>query len=264
MSPFSSGLVNRPDAVGGAAEIAEKRLLPCGLTDSGGAEEENGFFGGAVDVTGGRSFCANSPDGAAVGEEGPFVNIPARDEEDAAAAPKMDGTCPCASLLVSGLSLDRESCCVVLNTPEKGLCVLDSAFGNTLSPRDWPHSGFGATGVSLDWNRLDCPSPVWPASVGGAIPKSPGAAATGSSFLPNMFPPAAVAGGGLNTDSNGDEEDFGAEAAAAAVEVWKGLKGDAEGAEREGVEVEDVADEGIGGIPKRPPDDVENPDGGED
>ena len=263
MSPFSSGLVNRPDAVGGAAEIDEKRLLPGGLKDSGGAEEENGFFGGAVDVAGGRSFCANSPDGAAVGAEGPFVNIPARDEEDAA-APKMDGPCPCASLLVSGLSLTRESCCVVLNTPEKGLCVLDSALENTLSPLDWPHSGFGATGVSRDWNRLDCFSLAWPASVGGAMPNSPGAT-TGSCFRPNMFPPVAMAGGGLNTDSNGDEDDFGVDAgAAAAVEVWKGLKGDADGAEREGVEVEGVADDGIGGIPKRPPDDVENPDGGED
>ena len=30
------------------------------------------------------------------------------------------------------------------------------------------------------------------------------------------------------------------------------------------VEVEGAADDGIGGIPKRPPDDVANPDGGED
>ena len=94
MSPFSSDLLNTPDPVGGAVEIVEKRLLSGGLAVSGGTEEENGFFGGAVDFAGGRSFCANSPDGAAVGAEGPFVNIPARDEEDPAAAPKMDGPCP--------------------------------------------------------------------------------------------------------------------------------------------------------------------------
>ena len=143
------------------------------------------------------------------------------------------------------------------------MLLLYSAFGNTLSPLDWPHSGFGATGVSCDWNRLDCLSLVWPASFGGTMPNSPGAA-TGSSFLPNMFPAVAMAGGGLNTDSNGDDKDFGVDAAAAAVDVWKGLKGDADGARREGVEVEWVADDGIGGIPKRPPDDVENPVDGED
>ena len=79
-----------------------------------------------------------------------------------------------------------------------------------------------------------------------------------------MFPPAAVAAGGLNTDSNGDEDDVEVDVVAAAfVDIWKGLKGEADGAEAEGIEVEVVAD-GIGGIPKRPPVDVENPDCGED
>ena len=118
-------------------------------------------------------------------------------------------------------------------------------------------------------NKLDCLSLGDAASV-AALLNSPGAltparAATGSSFFPNMFPPAAIAAGGLNTDSNGDEDggvDVGCATVAAAV-VWKGLKGDADGAGADGAEVGAVAN-GIGGMPKRPPDDVENPDCGED
>ena len=112
-------------------------------------------------------------------------------------------------------------------------------------------------------NKLDGVSLGEPASVATLL-NSPGAV-TGSSFFPNMFPPAAGAGGGLNTDSNGDEDDVEVDvvAAAAFVDIWKGLKGEADGAETEGIEVEVVAN-GIGGIPKRPPVDVENPDCGGD
>ena len=78
-----------------------------------------------------------------------------------------------------------------------------------------------------------------------------------------MLPAAAMAVGGLNTDSNGDDDVAGggdvdgAATAAVVVVVWKGLKSDADGAAIEGIELDCVAN-GIGGIPKRPPDDVEN------
>lgn len=79
-----------------------------------------------------------------------------------------------------------------------------------------------------------------------------------------MLPAAAMAVGGLNTDSNGDDDgggggdvDGAATAAVVVVVVWKGLKSDADGAAIEGIELDCVAN-GIGGIPKRPPDDVEN------
>lgn len=118
--------MKRPVAREGAAE---KRPLPSGA-DSGGAEVEKRFLGGdaegpAVDAEGCflfHSACAagrvNNPVGVEEEreEEGPFVNIPPKDEEDGA-VPNIEypgpGVTPLASnpSVVFSLASDNVPCC---------------------------------------------------------------------------------------------------------------------------------------------------------
>ena len=108
--------MKRPDAGEGAAG---KRPLPDGA-GSGGAKEEKRFFGGgAVDGAESCSLlptgCANSPLGVEEEEEeeeeaeGPFVNIPPKDEEDGGAVPNIDDPGPGVTLLASSPSLDSDN-----------------------------------------------------------------------------------------------------------------------------------------------------------
>ena len=171
------------------------------------------------------------------------------------------------SAFVSSLVSNMEPCWG-LNTVEKGLAALESALENTPSTLGWLQSGgLGAPDVSGNLNKLACSSCFGAAT---ALANSPGAliparVASVSSFPPNMFPGAAgAAGGDLNTAAKGDgvgAEVDGAVVVAVDVAPMKGVKGDVGGADVEGSE---LGGAGIGGIPKRPPDDVENPDCGED
>ena len=156
--------------------------------------------------------------------------------------------------------------CWGLNTVEKGLAALESALENTLSALGWLQSGgLGAPEVSGNLNKLDC------CSLGAAasLANSPGALIPAwvpsvSSFPPNMFPgAAATAGGDLNTAAKGDDGDVEVDGAVVVVVAvaMKGVKSDVDGTEAEGRE---LGGSGIGGMPKRPPDDVENPDCGGD
>ena len=119
MLPFSLGLAKRPVACGAAP--TEKRPVP-GDSDSGGDEDENTFFGGSAaegtvdDAGGGCSVLvaggaaaggfANSP--RAEEEEGPFVNIPPKAEEEGAVDPKMDDPGPAETALASSFALGSD------------------------------------------------------------------------------------------------------------------------------------------------------------